>query len=359
MTEAERGSVAWTQALLLSLIGAAQTGARRQLELALETALAADFQPDALEVATMLLGFGAAFGDHAGEIRKSDALVKRSEALVGPRADQEPAAALFHHLIVTTRAAFANEDPWSGLEHARKAHALALSIGHTRYALGSKMLILVNSCFLGAHAEAWRSVAEWDVPDGEFGLSSSVRPFVLSWTLADMGFLEEAHAWAEHLIAAGQARGLPLDEARGLWVLGEVRRRMGDLENADAALAEALPTLAEVCPLDQPAALASLAALRLAQGRPDEALAAAEGGMAQYLSRGACGMFRGAFLRLVHVGVLKRLGRESEERAAIAEARRHVLANAEKIPDPRFRASFLGQVPENRRTLELARARGE
>ncbi|WP_437525421.1 hypothetical protein WME79_38325 [Sorangium sp. So ce726] len=40
-------------------------------------------------------------------------------------------------------------------------------------------------------------------------------------------------------------------------------------------------------------------------------------------------------------------------RAAIGEARRHVLSIADRIDDPVYRESFLKSVPENRRTLEL------
>jgi hypothetical protein len=70
---------------------------------------------------------------------------------------------------------------------------------------------------------------------------------------------------------------------------------------------------------EYPGVLGTQARLRLAQGRPEDALAA----------MGGCGMFRGAFVRLAH---------------------------AEQIPEPAYRRSFLEQVPENARTLELARA---
>jgi len=42
-------------------------------------------------------------------------------------------------------------------------------------------------------------------------------------------------------------------------------------------------------------------------------------------------------------------------RAALARARQWIFAVAHKIDDPAHRRSYLENVPENRRTLELAR----
>jgi len=356
LKEADPGSVAWTQGLLVALIGTVMTGDAPGMDEALDVALGAQFRAEAVEVGTILLGFGAAFAGQAGQMGKSEALVKRAEALLRPYGDGEIGATLFYHLIVTTRAAFGEEDPWNGLEHARRALALAQSIGHRRYTLGSQMFVLVNSCFMGAYEDVRRAANETDVPDHEFGLSSSVRPFVLAWHLADLGELEAARAWAERLQAAGRSRARPLDEARGDWALAEVLRRMGETERARDALARAQAVIEKVCPLDVPAALATRAALHLAEGRPDQAVAAAEEGMGKYRAMGACGMFRGAFLRLTHAEALHAMGRLDQAYDAIAEARQRLLENADKIGDPVLRGSFLREVPENRRTLELAAA---
>jgi hypothetical protein len=353
LVESDRGSVPWTQALLLILIAAAQTGAQREFFEAVDLVEAAEFQPEALEAATIVQGFSVAFCDHAGEVSRANALARRAEALVRPRAEQEPAAALFQHLIVATRAAFADEDPWLGLEHSRRALALAHSMAHPRYILGSQMLSLVNSCFLGVHAEARRAAADWDVPDHEFGLSSSVRPFVLAWTLADLGWFDEARRWAEHLVSRGRARGLALDEARGHWALAEVLRRSGELSAADGAIATAL-AMGAACRLDQPGTLATLAALRLAQARPTEALAVARDALGRCQALGACGMFRGAFLRMIHVQALQSEGQIDAAMAAISEASRCLEVNAAKVGDRELRGHFLADIPEHRWTLQRA-----
>jgi hypothetical protein len=67
-------------------------------------------------------------------------------------------------------------------------------------------------------------------------------------------------------------------------------------------------------------------------------------------------MFRGAFVRLVHAEALQATGVHDAARRAIAEARARLLAIADKIPDPGYRASSLADVPENARTPALAAA---
>ena len=148
---------------------------------------------------------------------------------------------------------------------------------------------------------------------------------------------------------------MPLDEGRGHWVLAEVLRRAGELEHADAEIQAALVILRMASPLDTPGALATLAALRLAQGKPDEALAATEEGLAQYEAMSACGFFRGAFLHLVHAECLEATGHHEAAKTAITRARARLFVIAAKIEDQDYHASFFEGVPENRRTLELAR----
>jgi eukaryotic-like serine/threonine-protein kinase len=106
--------------------------------------------------------------------------------------------------------------------------------------------------------------------------------------------------------------------------------------------------------------LGTLARLRLAQGRSAEALAAAEDAMARCAAMGGCGMFRSAFVRLAHAEALEATGDREAACRVIAEARARLREITDRIPDPAYRRSFLEDVPENARTIELAHAwRGE
>ena len=63
-----------------------------------------------------------------------------------------------------------------------------------------------------------------------------------------------------------------------------------------------------------------------------------------------------ARIRLIYAEALHATGELEEARVAIATARDRLLARAAKIGDEAWRRSFLECVPENSRTLELARA---
>src|SRR5262249_45170748 len=152
----------------------------------------------------------------------------------------------------------------------------------------------------GSFADAERTWKEMALPDEEVGYVSHVRPFGLAWVLAERGAFGEARACAHGFINCGRAQRLPLNEGRGRWVLAEVLRE-GELDAAEEEIQTALSILRTLPPLEYPGALATLAALRLAQGRCREALAVAEEALSQAEAIGACSrFFRDAFLRLVH-----------------------------------------------------------
>ncbi|HLM71661.1 MAG TPA: hypothetical protein VK459_03180, partial [Polyangiaceae bacterium] len=70
---------------------------------------------------------------------------------------------------------------------------------------------------------------------------------------------------------------------------------------------------------------------------------------------GACGFFRGQGVRLVYAESLAAAGEEEAAREAIAGARDHLLKQAATIADADYKKSFLESVPENARTMDLAR----
>jgi hypothetical protein len=111
-----------------------------------------------------------------------------------------------------------------------------------------------------------------------------------------------------------------------------------------------------VIPLEHPGVLGTLSALRLAQGRTAEALTAAVEAVSRYTTMGGCGMFRGAFVRLAHAEALQATGAHEAARHAITEGRSRLFAIADRISNPDHKQSFLENVPENARTLALARA---
>jgi hypothetical protein len=111
------------------------------------------------------------------------------------------------------------------------------------------------------------------------------------------------------------------------------------------------------CPANVPGALATKAALKLAQGKPVEALAAAEEGLSRQAAMNMYDLFYrgGAFLQLAHAEGLIAAGRRDDVRAALAPARARLLSIAARIAEPASRSTFFENVPEHRRILALAR----
>jgi tetratricopeptide (TPR) repeat protein len=250
------------------------------------------------------------------------------------------------------RAGYAHEDAWRGLQHSDAIRTLYDMTNSERIFLNMQMFRALNLWYLGAFAAAERILDAIVAADESLGPASSLRRLTLSWLLADRGTLDQARIVATELREYGKTHRNPLDEGRGCWVLGEVLRRIGDLEGAEREIGVALEMAA---PLERPGVLATLSALRLTQGRAGDALTAAEDAVARCLTMGGCGMFRGVFVRLARAEALHATGAHDAARRAIADARVQLLRIADRIDDPAYRQSFLDCVPENARTLALAR----
>jgi hypothetical protein len=130
----------------------------------------------------------------------------------------------------------------------------------------------------------------------------------------------------------------------------------GELAGAEREARNAVRLLETSGPL-YPYALATLARVLLARGELDAALAhatLAEGS----IERGG-GVEEGeAIIRLTHAECLAAAGHAERASAAIAAAGDRLLERAARIADPRWRESFLRNIPEHARTLEMAEMAG-
>jgi tetratricopeptide (TPR) repeat protein len=287
--------------------------------------------------------------DHLGRVAQATALEEPFLALASQPGEQAPFARFWWNFSAALRASHAHEDPWNGLVHCDAIQPIFDLIGGDQMFLAMQLLRGMNLWYLGAHARAVELLESIPAAETALGEVGPLRRIFLSWLYADRGALDKARATAIQIRESCRAHHNPLGEARGTWALAEVLRRMGDLEGAEREL-EAARAMA--MPLDHPGMLATLAALRLVQGRAADALAAAGDAMSRYAAMGGCGLFRGAFVRLVHAEALHATGAHDDARRGIADARARLFAIADKIAEP----SFLDDVPENARTLALARA---
>jgi tetratricopeptide (TPR) repeat protein len=133
--------------------------------------------------------------------------------------------------------------------------------------------------------------------------------------------------------------------------LSSILMAHGDLVAAETQSREALRTVQAAA---RPSMLARLASVLLRQGRPSEALIAAR--EAHVLLETLGGVEEGeSHVRLVFAESLRATGDHDAACAAIRRARDRVRERADQITDAAWRASFLENLPENARTLEVAR----
>jgi hypothetical protein len=352
---APRGSAPWSQGMLVKIVSSIQAGNLDEFVTLIGMAGETSPAPGAATAWAICVATGIFLLDLMGRTRAANHLFHMLTEGLHTAGDAEPMARVIFHVILALRMSYAKDDPMKGLEHAETLARLSETVGQRRFVELGKNFIGMNRWCLGALEGTDRLIMGVTLSDNDAGLASSYRPFVLAWLLADRGSFDAARLWADRLIEAGRARQVPVDEGRGHWALAEVLRREGELANADAEIQAALAILRMASPLDIPGVLATLAALRLAQGRPTEALAAAEEGLAKCEDMAACGLFRGAFLRLVHARCLEAAGDHEAAKLAITRAQERLFVIAAKIGDPEYRQSFFEGVPENRQTLELAR----
>jgi hypothetical protein len=353
MRSASPGSIPWAQGMAAYFEGTmafAQIG-----DLPATIALLREVDPVPAAVGKMALVFvaGICILDAFGQIAEGTTLQERFFAVVRSTGDREPMTVFWWNVVIGVRAAYAHDDPGSALAHSDAIQAIFDVIGGQLIFLNMQLFRGVNLWYLGEFAHAERILEGITAADEALGMVSSWRRFSLAWLRADRGALEEARVLATQLSEYGQAHHFPLEEGRGRWVLAEVLRRLGDFEGAERELEAALGM---VIPLEHPGVLGTLSGLRLAQGRVDDALVAAEDAFARCTAMGGCGMFRGAFVRLAHAEALHATGAYDAARCAIAEARTRLFSIAERITDPAYKRSFLESVPENARILALAHA---
>ena len=353
MRTAPRGSIPWAQAVNAHNAGTLLAGRISDLPASIALLREVDPAPEAVGKMALTLVNGVYILDFLGQVLEGTALEERFFAIVRRAGDRELLARFWWNILVGLRASYAHEAPWTALEHSDAIQAIFDVIGGEQIFLNMQLFRGLNLWYLGASAAADQILEGIVAADEALGVASSLRRFGLSWLRADRGELDEARVLATQLSEYGHAHRFPLEEGRGRWVLAEVLRRMGDFEAAERELPAALGM---TVPLDHPGALGTLSALRLAQGRVEDALAAAEEAVARCTTMGGCGMFRGAFVRLAHAEALHATGAHGPARHAIAEARTRLFTMADRIADPAYKHSFLEDVSENARTLALARA---
>ncbi|MGK3994274.1 serine/threonine-protein kinase [Sorangium sp. So ce1024] len=353
------GSIRWYRAAHLVALAACPLG-HVETATGLARALCARWSERAARGPELIVMAQAASGLLVlrGECEDAEALCQRIDAVEGRfRGDPAVSAAILR--LGVHRAILAG-DLGTARERCEAAAQRFTQAGDARMACSSRSNAghLCNE--LGAYAEA-ATLLRAALADAErLALANTVAHAKenLGRALLHLGALEEARALEvearRHFVSAGQRR---LEGGTYIY-LAEAFRLAGDLAAAEAEARRACELLSDMPPL-APCVLATLANVLLAQGRAAEALElagrAAELAAAVVTSLGHLETGE-SLVYLVHAEALAASGDMRRARAAIALGRARLLERAGKIANQAWRACFLENVPENARTLALARA---
>jgi tetratricopeptide (TPR) repeat protein len=289
----------------------------------------------------------------AGSYERAEAFRVRIEA-VAERFSSDPAVTAY-----VLRSLSMHEQTTGNLGRSRIMTEAAIPCferaGDLRLACVQRGFLGFMECLLGAYPEAVSLLHAAYAEAKQMGLENvaAVAQTNLGLALGGLGALDEARAMVEQAVTSAMVQGDRRMEGNSRDYLARLLRRAGDLEAAEAEARRAVELLEVVKPVQSPAR-ATLADVLLARGRPAEALAEAREAMALLVSLGKVEEGE-ALVRLAHAEALEAAGDHTAARAAIADARDRLLEAAACIDDAARRTTFFDSVPENARTLALAR----
>ncbi|WP_437572890.1 protein kinase domain-containing protein [Sorangium sp. So ce542] len=351
----ERGSAAWFLAITQVVLASSKLG--RPDEVERWTAIAADTaaRGDDTAVKLICLAECAIALVLNGRYAAGGALVEAVErALASVEARGLEVVATRLHLARSYHA-ICTGDLGAGVDRMRAAILAFEMAGDRRNACGERGNLGSVYAELGDFETAESTLREaLEESDRlhlqELKLSAESN---LARVLACRGRLADGRALAEAAVTSSQGAGMVRTELFARCYLAQIALALGDLEAAEREARSAIALL-ESAPTLGVQAIAVLARALLGLGRTDEAMRAAAEASAQLAEFGTVEEGE-SLVRLTYAEALAASGRQAEASAAIASARAALLARADKLSDPIWRERFLRDVPDNARTLELAR----
>ncbi len=240
------------------------------------------------------------------------------------------------------------------LEEEQQAKLCFDEVGDLRQVLNESGSIGYAFLELGAHQEAERVLEEALIGAERMGLAHMVAASNHNLGLVyarrgDFARARESELLALEVFRSQHDRRL---EGAALAYLADIEMTAGNIERAAEVAQESIAALQGVAPLIAPYPEAILSRARLAQGRIGEALSLAAETVSRLESLGTAEA-GDALARLAHAEALRESGDTAAAKRAITTARERLLDRAGRINDPELRNSFLSNVPENARTLEL------
>ncbi|HEY5920455.1 MAG TPA: AAA family ATPase, partial [Kofleriaceae bacterium] len=255
------------------------------------------------------------------------------------------------HQTRSSRAMFAGDA--GAYVVSEQAAALAFEqAGDLRYACMQHGHVGYAYLEIGAYAEAERWLRQALAGGQRMGLQNVIATAKhnLGRALQHQGRLDEAVTIETEAIDAFVAQGDRRLESASRNYLANILATRGELSTAEDLMRQALQTVQAA---SRPSLLADLASILLRRGKQQEALIAAREAYDLFDALG--GVEEGeSQIRLMLAETLQARGEVGTAREAIRRARERLLERASKITDTEWRKSFLANLPENARTLQLA-----
>jgi eukaryotic-like serine/threonine-protein kinase len=348
------GSEPWFAAVYEVSILYGRLGRTAQL-IAIATELRDLWSPQARSAQINATARAAEYLIYRGEYALADELLAQVEAAAPSTPDPWAKARVL--VAVATRALVLGD---FGRHQDLTAEAIEqfTAAGDLRLACRTRVPLGYGHIQLGAYAEAEQKLREAIVLAERLGLPPVIAyaKHNLGFALARRGALEEARAVEiEAVQRCTEHRNTRLAEGSRVY-LALIMAEMGDIEAAEQEATTAVEALSGVPPA-QVFAFAIRATIRLSRGNTGEALADARKAHQMLTALGGIDESE-AVVRLAYAEALYAEGDIAAAKAAIGEARAWVLERAEKLTAPGLKAQFLEQVPENKKTLELAETWG-
>jgi eukaryotic-like serine/threonine-protein kinase len=271
--------------------------------------------------------------------------------------DQSTAGALVRAWLASARAeiALTESDPAAYLRRSEAARDAFMEAADVRNACLARTTVGHAYMLLGAYDRASfilrRAIPVAEPMQLDF---TPIAKVTLAYCAARTGNVGESLKLIDEALEMCRARNDKTRESEVLATAARMRTLKG--EHAEAAKM-ARSALALMDPEEttgkRATALAVLADALVLQGQSIAALGPASDA-SSILDRIGGLQSAEALVRIVHSLALRGSGQEAEARKRLHDARNVVLATAQKIPDARFKQSFLEAAPDHQRLLKLA-----
>ena len=349
------GSSSWYRALRQAGLAAAKLGGIDRVEAWVETASSIEPVPGASGARLAWLACCATDLLFAGRLGVADAIITGLGQSMLDASLLAPQVAAMIEQLRGTRAAYAG-DLAASLAGFEASIAAFDTAGDRRSACAARSNVGFALGELGDFAGAEEALRAAHAVADRMGLQDAGMSVLqnLGHALFHLGQLPEARRVQLHAADEFRKLGDPRMEGVSRLYLAKIAFESGELEEAELE-ARAASVALEVAPPLRAVALAMLARILIGRASLAEALTVAAEAHAILESLG--GIEEGeSLVRLVHAEAFAANGDTAAFVDAIETARSRLMARAAKIGDASWRERFLEGVPDNARTLTLARA---